>query len=254
MDEIGGGICQVSSTIYLATLRANLEIVERRNHSYISSYITAGMDATVAYNAIDYQFRNNTDYPIKIVAGVSKRTLSVQILGTKTDDITVKMTYSTLEVIPAQVVYQPDESIPAGTTKVSVTPYNGYKVVVYRNLYDGNGDLISSTQESMNTYRRRDKVILYNPADAGSLGIETGGTGTPTTPPKETTPPPETTPPVTPPVETDPPVTPTAPVETNPPAETDPPVTPTETPAPSPEPGNTPDPSPSPNPEPTEGV
>ena len=164
------------------------------------------------------------------------------------------MTYSTLEVIPAQVVYQPDESIPAGTTKVSVTPYNGYKVVVYRNLYDGNGDLISSTQESMNTYRRRDKVILYNPADAGSLGIETGGTGTPTTPPEETTPPPETTPPVTPPVETDPPVTPTAPVETNPPAETDPPVTPTETPAPSPEPGNTPDPSPSPNPEPTEGV
>lgn len=184
VNEVGGGICQVSSTIYLATLRSNLEIVERRNHSYISDYITAGMDATVAYNAIDYKFKNDTEYPIMIEASVKNRKLTVQIVGTKTDDTRVEMTYSIVSTTPYEVIYQADESVPVGTTKVSVTPYKGYKVVVYRNVYDGDGKLISSEQENVSTYRKRDKVILYNPADAGSLGIPTGGSGsTPETSP-----------------------------------------------------------------------
>ena len=224
VDEVGGGICQVSSTIYLAALRANLEIVERRNHTYISSYITAGMDATVAYNAIDFKFKNDTEYPIKIEAGVNQRTLTVRIYGAKTDDITVKMTYSILSSTPADIVYKPDETVPAGTTKVSVTPYTGYKVVVYRNLYDGDGRLIGSTQESMNTYNKRDKVILYNPADAESLGITTGGGTTPSTP--EPTPSPEPSPIPSP--EPTPSPEPSAPAETQPPSE------PSETPSPSP--------------------
>ena len=249
VNEVGGGICQVSSTLYLACLRSNLEIVERQNHSYISDYITAGMDATVAYNAIDYQFRNDTEYPILIDARVVGRKLTIQILGTKTDDITVEMTYRILSTTPYEVVYEPDETVPVGTTKVKVTPYNGYKVVVYRNLYDGEGDLVESIQENVSNYRKRDRVILYNPADAESLGITTGGEATPspspdpspsptgTTPPVETAPPVETGAPVeTPPAETSSPE-PTAPVETAP-AETAPPqpTAPVNTPAVSPAP------------------
>ena len=220
VNEVGGGICQVSSTLYLACLRSNLEIVERRNHSYISDYITAGMDATVAYNSIDYQFRNDTEYPILIQAEVDGRKLTVRILGTKTDDITVKMTYSILSTTPYEVIYEPDESVPVGTTRVKVSPYNGYKVVVYRNLYDGDGNLISSTEESVSTYRKRDRVVLYNPADAASLGITTGGTET--VPPEESGSPGETTPPAETgnPMETTPPAETGNPGETTPPAET----------------------------------
>jgi hypothetical protein len=193
VDEVGGGICQTSSTLYLATLRANLEIVERQNHSYISSYITAGMDATVSYGALDYRFKNNTAYPIRIEAGVANRQLTIRIYGTKTDDVTVKMTYEILSTTPYGVVYKADSSVPAGTTKVSVTPYTGYKVVTYRNLYNGSGTLISSTQEAVSTYKTRDKVILYNPADGDPSAPAASPSPSPaptesTTPAENTTP------------------------------------------------------------------
>ena len=232
VNEVGGGICQVSSTIYLATLRSNLEIVERRNHSYISDYITAGMDATVAYNSTDYKFRNNTQYPIMIETWVSSRKLTARIVGTKTDDLTVKMTYSIVSTTPYEVIYQPDESVPVGTTKVSVTPYQGYKVVVYRNLYDGEGNLVSSTQESVNTYKKRDKVILYNPADAGSLGLPTGG-GTETPAPSDSP---------------SPSVTPTPSATPSPSATPAPSTAPSPSVAPTPSPSTAPSPSESPAP------
>lgn len=241
VDEVGGGICQMASTLYLATLRSNLEIVERRNHSYVPTYVTIGMDATVAYNAIDFRFKNDTNYPIKIQSSVNKRVLTVKILGAKTDDITVKMTYSVLSSTPAGVIYRADESIPVGTTKVSVTAYTGYKVVVYRNLYDGDGNLISSTQENVSNYKSRDKVILYNPADAGTMGIpSSGGTSTPDpTPSAEPTP--------TPSPDPTPSVSPTTPPETQPPAEsTD---TPSPTPSAEPSPSAEPAPSVQPTPE-----
>ena len=171
MDDVGGGICQDSSTLYYATLKANLEIVERTNHMYTVGYVPDGLDATVAYNAIDFKFRNNTEYPIQIRAVYEKNKLTVRLLGTKTTDITVRMETKTLSTTPYEVVYKPDSSIAIGKTEVETTAYTGRKIQVYRCLYDGNGELISRTLESTNNYRRRDKVILYNPADAASLGL-----------------------------------------------------------------------------------
>ena len=68
VDGIGGGICQISSTLYNAVLRANLEIVERRNHQFVTSYVEAGMDATVVYGMTDFKFKNTRKYPVKIFA------------------------------------------------------------------------------------------------------------------------------------------------------------------------------------------
>ena len=90
VQEIGGGVCQGSSTIYLAALRANLEIVERYPHGYITRYVPDGMDATVYYGVKDFRFKNDTPFPIKIVGSVSGRTLTVNILGTKHNNITVE--------------------------------------------------------------------------------------------------------------------------------------------------------------------
>lgn len=86
VDGLGGGICQTSSTIYNAVIYANLDIVQRSNHQFIPSYVTASRDATVVYGSIDFQFKNNRNYPIKIICSVSGGIASCQIFGLKQDD------------------------------------------------------------------------------------------------------------------------------------------------------------------------
>lgn len=174
VDDVGGGICQNSSTLYMAVLRANLEIVERTNHMYTVGYVPDGLDATVAYNAIDFKFRNNTDYPILMEAKVSGRKMYVTLRGTDTEHVTVKMVTETLSTTAYKVTYKPDSKIAVGKTEVETTAYTGRKVQVFRCVYDQQGNLISKTKESMNNYRHRDKVILYNPADAQRLGLVDG--------------------------------------------------------------------------------
>ena len=83
VDGLGGGICQVSTTLYNAILYANLEIVERRNHQFVPSYAGAGLDATVVYGSIDFQFKNTRSYPIKIQCSVDKGICNFQIYGLK---------------------------------------------------------------------------------------------------------------------------------------------------------------------------
>ena len=86
VDGLGGGICQITSTLYNAVLYANLEIVERSNHQFVPSYVTASRDATVVYGAIDFKFKNNRDYPIKLVCSVSGGIARFDIYGLRTDN------------------------------------------------------------------------------------------------------------------------------------------------------------------------
>ena len=190
VDEIGGGICQTSSTLYLACLRSNLEITERYAHRYVPAYITAGMDATVSWGGPDYKFTNNSLYPIKIVTIYENNYLTVRILGTNVDGTSVKMTNEHLSTTPYETVYEDDPTLAPGTEKVKTTPYTGYKYRTYRNVYDANGKLISSTYEATSDYKSRNKVILrgpaVEPADGGAQ-IPTDTTE-PTTPVEPTEP------------------------------------------------------------------
>lgn len=175
----GGGACQISSALYYCAVYANLEIVWRANHAFTVSYLPKGLDATVYYPSTDFQFRNNTPYPIKIVAYTENGdwgTATVKLLGTKTDGTYVIPEINQLSMTEWETVYKPDETIPVGTTKVDVTPYTGYKVEVYRCVYSADGTLISRTFENTSRYSKRDKVILFNPADAASLGLNPDGT------------------------------------------------------------------------------
>jgi vancomycin resistance protein YoaR len=177
VDEIGGGICQTSSTLYYACLLSNLEITERYAHRYIPAYIMAGVDATVSWGGPDYKFTNDTDYPIKIVTSYANNYLTVKILGTKTDDITVKMTNEQLSTTPYEVIEQEDNTLAPGTQTVKTTPYTGYKYKTYRNLYDGNGNLISTTYEDTSDYKSRNKVVLVGPkVTTPETSTATGGT------------------------------------------------------------------------------
>lgn len=169
VDEIGGGVCQPSSTLYLACLRANLEITERYAHRYVPAYIGKGMDATVSWGGPDYKFTNNTSYPIKIETVYEKGYLTVRLLGTNLDGTYVKMTYEELSATPFEVVYEDDPTLAPGEEVVKVTPYNGYRGRTYRNVYSADGKLLSSAYEATSDYKVRNRVILRGPA------VETAG-------------------------------------------------------------------------------
>ena len=196
VDTIGGGICQVSSTVYYATLLANLEIVERYAHRYAPNYITWGMDATVSWGGPEFRFRNNTGYPIRLdVTYDKKNNIKVEIVGTKTDDTYVKMTYKNLGDTPYETERIETEDLPWGTEERKQSPYTGHQVVSYRNVYKGDGTLISSTQEAKSNYKSRNEIILVGtggkPVSGGTtipeFGGESGGEGEPTLPPDDWT-------------------------------------------------------------------
>ncbi len=230
VEEVGGGICQVSSTIYLAALKSNLKIVERKNHGYTVGYVPNGLDATVYYGSLDFRFQNDTEYPIKIVTYTVDRTLHVDILGTKTSEWKVELERNQYNSTGYNTVYKVDSALSAGQTKTSVTPYSGCTVDTWRCLYDGNGNLISRTFESTSRYKSRDKVILVSPADAYKYGLGEAPAPAPT---PEPAPAPAPTPEPTPTPAPNP--TPVDPAPTPEPAPTPAPVDPV---SPAPEPTN----------------
>lgn len=130
-DGLGGGICQITSTLYNAVLYANLDIVERSNHQFVPSYVSASRDATVVYGAIDFKFKNNRDYPIKITCSVSNGIANFKIFGLKSDnDYDVQIT-----------------SRITGTTSTSIYS-EAYKTL------RKNGNIVSSEVISKDIYKR----------------------------------------------------------------------------------------------------
>ena len=214
--EVGGGICQVSSTLYYCTLLSDLEIVSRRSHSLPSNYMPMmGIDATVSWGGPEFRFKNNTDYPIQIKAEVSGGKVKVSLLGTDDKDYYVEMEYKIVEILDYETVYEEynaAEAAAKGYTdgKVIQQGITGYTVYSYKCKYDKEtGKLISRDYEATSNYVCKDKIvvkIIAEPTD-------------PTTPPTE---PPATTPPTTDPPATDPPAT--TPPATDPPPQ-DPPAT-----------------------------
>ena len=177
VKTVGGGICQVSSTLYYCALMADLEIVTRRNHSYPSSYIPLGMDATVSWGGPEFRFKNNTNYPIKIVASASGGDTTISIMSYDDRDYYVKMEYEVLKKTSYSVVYKTfAHDNPEGykNGQVLSTPYTGYVVDTYRVKYSkATNEEISRTYEARSTYKHRDKVIAKVEAAPESSGTTT---------------------------------------------------------------------------------
>lgn len=161
-DGVGGGICQVSSTIYYAALRADLEIVERSAHSRMVTYVPLGEDATVAWGSKDFRFKNNTDYPIRIDTTAGKSSIKIHLIGTKTSDKVVKMETKVHKTTPFGVQYVLNPTLPLGTEKVKSNGYTGYSTETWRVVYE-NGKEISRTLENKSVYKMYDKIIEHNP-------------------------------------------------------------------------------------------
>ena len=163
VDGLGGGICQISSTLYNAVLLADLEVTERRNHYFKTSYVPAGRDATVVWGSIDFKFVNTRTYPIKIEAKVSNGIAEFKIHGIKEDEeydikvlpvVTQTIPYSTQEVI--------DATLPSGTRKVKQSGSSGCKVTTYieKSL---NGKVVSKEAISSDTYRALTQIVNVGP-------------------------------------------------------------------------------------------
>ena len=131
VDGLGGGICQVTSTLYNAVVYANLEIVERSNHQFVPSYVTASRDATVVYGSIDFKFKNNRNYPIKIMCSVSNGVVNFEIYGLKTADD-----------------YEVEISSRITSQTANYTNSEAYKIL------KKNGQVVSTTLLSRDTYKR----------------------------------------------------------------------------------------------------
>ena len=158
--DYGGGICQVSSTLYNAVLYSNLEISQRVNHGYAPSYVKPGLDATVSWGGPDFKFTNNRNYPIKLMTDTTNKILTVYIYGLKTDDdYTVKLEARYLSTIYYSTTYQKDSSLAPGETKTIQSGSNGCKTATYKYLYDKDGNLVSSECISRDTYNPHNAVI-----------------------------------------------------------------------------------------------
>ena len=160
VDGIGGGICQISSTLYNTALLANLDIVERRNHQFVTSYVPAGRDATVVYGVTDFKFKNTRKYPVRIVASANNGIATISMYGIKEEnEYTFKFSTKTVASIPTTTKYVEDASLPAGTEKVKQKGANGLKTETYITKML-NGKVISTKLLSKDTYDAMQRIVL----------------------------------------------------------------------------------------------
>jgi vancomycin resistance protein YoaR len=173
VQEIGGGICQVSSTIYDCVLHADLEVTDRRNHQFIVTYLPVGNDATVNWGTTDFKFKNSTSYPLRIDAKVDGRDLSVKLVGTKLGGGYVKIESETISTKDYKTIEMEDETIEPGTTKVDTSGHYGYVVDTYKYHYDENGTLLEKVYVSRSTYNAQNRIILVPVGTLQTIDAET---------------------------------------------------------------------------------
>lgn len=158
---IGGGICQVSSTMYNSVIFADLEITERRNHTLPVSYVPMGRDATVSYGSTDFKFKNNTSYPIEIRAIAENGINTVTILGTdEHPEREIKIETSCTGTTAPKVVINKDPELLEGEIKVESNGSNGSSYVAYKVVYE-NGKEVSRTKLPSSTYAGKDRVEIH---------------------------------------------------------------------------------------------
>ena len=156
---LGGGICQVSSTLYNAVLLANLEIEERQNHGFNPGYVPVGRDATVSWGAPDFKFRNTRNYPIKIVCDGSGGTINVDILGLKEkDEYDIDIESYVTSWIAYSTITRNDPNLEPGETKVIQSGSSGCRSVAYRVFYK-DGEEIDRELLSQDTYSPHNKIV-----------------------------------------------------------------------------------------------
>ena len=164
-DEVGGGVCQTSSTLFNAVARADLEIVERNPNAWPSHYIEKGLDATVNWPGLDFKFRNNTKQPIFILAGYSNQKITVNIYGMSLGaGVKIDLESELIKEIPkpTEPKYVLNTNLAPGETKQTVTARKGYEVATWKVWYQGNRE-VRRELLFKTTYKAYQETYEYNP-------------------------------------------------------------------------------------------
>ncbi len=174
VDSLGGGICQVSTTLYNAVLLAELDVTERHNHSMVVSYVARSADAAIAESAgKDFRFVNNLDYPVYIEGYTDNKKITFNIYGRETRDPGRTVTYESeeLEVIypPADMIYQ-DASQPIGYI-VTESAHIGYKAKLWK-IVKEDGVEVSRTQVNSSNYKMVPRSATVGTATADPAAYE----------------------------------------------------------------------------------
>ena len=160
---MGGGVCQISSEIYSAALKANLKITERYNHAFPVSYLPPSQDAAVALGSCDLKFINNRKEPIKLILKTGNGVSSVEIRGVKEpDEPVIKLIPTKLYTVPFKTVYVHDSSLKKGRQVIDNYGITGYTSKLYKETYV-NGILIDKVLVSTDTYQALNQTVRRNP-------------------------------------------------------------------------------------------
>lgn len=177
VPDIGGGVCQVSTTLYNAILRGNFEIVERHHHSIPVSYVPKGEDATVSYGYLDLKFRNNFDFPIYIQAKASSSAVTFRIFGGEVDgNIKTKIVSILQEKVKPEIEKHVDNSLAPGATTIVQEGRYGYKVSTYRVIYE-DGEEIKRELISNDFYKPKRYILRIGPGSTKESILQIENTG-----------------------------------------------------------------------------
>lgn len=188
VPDVGGGVCQVSSTIYNTALLANMQIVERSNHMFTTGYVAASRDATVYYGSLDFVFKNSRKYPIKMVASANGGVCKVSIYGIKEEkEYEVIIQSKITSYINPTTIYKEDPTLEEGKEIVEQTAIIGCRSEGYK-ILKLNGKIVSQTLLSKDTYKSRNKIVRRGtkkttttptkPANENTTNTETSNTTT----------------------------------------------------------------------------
>ncbi len=162
-NDIAGGVCQVTSTLYNAVLLSELEVVERRNHSSQVNYVAAGLDATIAKGVIDFKFKNNKDYPIVILSSVTDGKVQVMICGkeTRPTNRVIKF-YSekVKDVVSNEYDIVLDTNKAANSKEVILQPKNGSIYRVYKKTFVDGVELSKELINESYYKERAGKIVV----------------------------------------------------------------------------------------------
>ena len=197
VPDVGGGVCQVSSTIYNTALLANMQIVERSNHMFTTGYVAASRDATVYYGSLDFVFKNSRKYPIKMVASANGGVCKVSIYGIKEEkEYEVIIQSKITSYINPTTIYKEDPTLEEGKEIVEQTAITGCRSEGYK-ILKLNGKIVSQTLLSKDTYKSRNKIVRRGtkkttttptkPANENTTNTETNEPTTPETTENNTT-------------------------------------------------------------------
>lgn len=182
VDGIGGGVCQVSTTLYNAVINAELEIVERSPHSMVVAYVDVSRDAAIAGDYKDFKFKNNTDVPVYIAATADGSTLSFRIYGeeTRPENRKIEFKPEVLETIqPGEAITTVDVSKPASYRSVTQSAHVGYRAKLWKIVYEDGKEKERIQLNSSSYNAEPEHVVIGKQA-------ESQPTASPTTAPEET--------------------------------------------------------------------